>query len=185
MSVLHGEDDALVWRMHVEDHLLLRMLLEELDQALDGPTDDPVVERLFPPAVEGDTDEDAELRTLIAADLLMQRHEAIRLLLGVLDRTELPDQPEEELLAGSPGPVVEVELVEDEPSMMLSVLNDVRLALAQRVGLTAVELPQLVDDTDERSRAVLAILDRLAWFQMLLLREIDPVAVAHAEPDED
>ena len=192
MSDVASEDGALRWRMRVDEHALLVALLQDLDEALDGPTDDPVVERLFPPAVEGDTDEDDQLRTLIAAELLMRRHEAISALLDVLRRAEpAPDD------AASPVPVVavagadramprvDVSLVDDEPAMMLSVLNDVRLALASRIGLTAVELPQLLDESDERGHAVLATIDHLAYFQMQLLREIDPVAVAHAEPDDD
>jgi hypothetical protein len=189
VSALRRHDDGLRWRLRLDEHALLVMLLRELDEALDGPTDDPVVERLFPPAVEGDRDEDEELRLLIAGDLLLRRHEAIRLLLSLLERAELPyvagdlealeEVPVDEL------PAVDVVLVEDEPGMVLSVLNDLRLALASRVGLTAVELPQLLDEEDERSHALLAMMDHLAYLQMQLLRHIDPVAVAHAEPDPD
>lgn len=148
------------------------MLLRELDTALEGPTDDPVVQRLFPPAVEGEQDEDAELRMLIAGDLLLRRREAIRAVLEVLDRAQ-------EHRSGD----VVVELTEDEPGMMLAVLNDIRLALAARVGTTAVELRQLVDEDDARTHGILELVDMLAWFQMQLLEHIDPVAARHDAPE--
>lgn len=189
MSALRRDEDALQWRLRLDEHALLVVLLRELDEALDGPTDDPVVERLFPPAVEGDRDEDEELRLLIAGDLLLRRHEAIRLLLSLLEGAGAPDLAGDvEALEGLPVgelPFVDVLLVEDQPGMVLSVLNDLRLALAARVGLTAVELPQLLDEDDERSHALLAMMDHLAYLQMQLLRHVDPVAVAHGEPDPD
>lgn len=200
MSSVDDLDGGLLWRLRVDEHALLVVMLRELDVALDAPTDDPVIQRLFPAALDGDEDEDAELRMLIASDLLLERHEAIRLLLAVLDRVEVPPEARtwhEQAVAATPTdddgdertvdptaiPTVDVELRDEEPGVMLAVLNDLRLALAARVGLAAVELPQLVDERDERTRSLLDMMDHFAYFQMQLLRHIDPVAVEHSLPD--
>lgn len=172
--------DELRWTLPAHLHELLVHLLEDLDRAIDGPTDDPVVQRLFPRAVEGEEDADAELRMLLAGDLLLRRHEAIGrcrdlLASGTRRRGRGP--------LGSRG--VTVRLVDDEPGMMLAVLNDVRLALGARVGATAVELRQLVDDDDVVTHGLLDTMDVLAWCQMELLEHIDPVAAQHDRLDED
>lgn len=179
MASVEEVDDGLVWTLPAHLHELVLHLLEELDEAIDGPTDDPVVQRLFPRAVEGEDDADAELRMLLAGDLLLRRHEAIRLC--------------RELLAAGTrrrgrgplgGRAVSVRLAGDEPGMMLAVLNDLRLALGARVGATAVELRQLVDDDDLVTHGLLETMDVLAWCQMELLEHIDPVAARHDRLDE-
>lgn len=166
---MSSDDAALVWRLPDQLHGLLLDLLDDLDEAIDGPTDDPVVQRLFPRAVEDDEDEDAELRMLLAGDLLLRRHEAIRACREVLEAG---------LRArGTDG--VTVTLTDDQPAMLLAVLNDVRLALGARVGATAVELRQLVDPDDHEAQRALETMDLLAWCQMQLLEHIDPVAASH------
>lgn len=172
MSTVADDGGSLVWRLPVPLHRLLLSLLDELDEAIDGPTDDPVVQRLFPRAVEDDEDEDAELRMLLAGDLLLRRHEAI--------------QACSQLLATGRERRgrIHVVLTEDQPEMMLQVLNDIRLALGARVGATAVELRQLVDEDDLEAQRALETMDLLAWFQMQLLRHIDPAAARHDNLDE-
>ena len=168
--------EALVWRVPTGLHTLLLQLLDDLATAIDGPTDDPVVQRLFPRAVEDEDEADAELRMLLAGELLLRRHEAIRACRRVLEAGRR--------LPGSSS--VRVRLVDDEPSMLLQVLNDVRLALGARVGATAVELRQLVDEDDLEARRALETMDVLAWCQMQLLEHIDPVAARHdGEPPTD
>ena len=167
--------DGLVWRLPAQLHTLLLSLLDDLDEAIDGPTDDPVVQRLFPRAVEGEDDADAEFRMLLAGDLLLQRHEAIQGCRDLLrDGRRLPGSS-----------TVRVHLAGDEPTMLLQVLNDVRLALAARVGATAVELRQLVDDDDVETHRALETMDLLAWCQMQLLEHIDPVAARHDGVDDE
>lgn len=167
--------DELVWTLPAGLHGLVLSLLDQLDEAIDGPTDDPVVQRLFPRAVEGEDDADTELRMLLAGDLLLQRHEAIAAC-------------RDALRAGQPlrrSQSVRIRLVGDEPTMLLQVLNDVRLALGARVGATAVELRQLVEDDDHEAHRALEAMDVLAWCQMRLLEHIDPVAAAHDVPEDD
>lgn len=175
MNSVEDASGALLWSLPAQLHELLLQLLDELDEAIDGPTDDPVVQRLFPRAVEGEDDADAEFRMLLAGDLLLRRHEAIRDCRRVLrDGTQRRRRH-----------VVEVMMEDDEPAMMLAILNDIRLALGARVGTTAVELRQLVDEDDVEARRALETMDLLAWCQMQLLEHIDPVAAQHDHLDED
>lgn len=168
--------DEFVWRVPTPLHELLLRLLDQLDAAIDGPTDDPVVQRLFPRAIEDDADADDELRMLLAGELLLERHEAIRTCRAVLQRARR-----------RPGTsTVRIRLVDDEPSLLLQVLNDVRLALGARVGATAVELRQLVEEDDLEAQRALEAMDVLAWCQMQLLEHIDPVAARHdGDPEID
>lgn len=173
MNSVEDVPDGLVWHLPRQLHELLVRLLDQLDEAIDGPTDDPVVQRLFPRAIEGEDDADAEFRMLLAGDLLLRRHEAIRqcrqlLGDGTVRRTG-----------------VEVTMVDDEPAMMLAILNDIRLALGARVGTTQVELRQLVDEDDVQAQRALETMDVLAWCQMQLLERIDPVAARHDHLDDD
>lgn len=174
MNSAQDGSGGLAWTLPEQLHALLLQLLDELDEAIDGPTDDPVVQRLFPRAVEGEDDADAEFRMLLAGDLLLRRHEAIRHCRRVLqDGTSRRRRQ-----------VVEVTMEDDEPAMMLATLNDVRLALGARVGTTAVELRQLVEDDDLEAQRALETMDLLAWCQMQLLEHIDPVAARHDNLDE-
>lgn len=175
MSPIEETRDGMDWLLPVQLHVLLLQLLDDLDAAIDGPTDDPVVQRLFPRAVEGEDDADAELRMLLAGELLLERHEAIGLCRDLL-------------AAGTARRArggVRVHLRDDEPSMMLAVLNDIRLALGARIGATAVELRQLVDDDDLQTHQVLETMDVLAWCQMQLLEHIDPVAARYDGFEDD
>ena len=166
----HGD----VVRMQVgEEELdLLLRLREELWDLLTGARDgDPVAERLFPPAVTGDDEADSELRGLIHDDLLASRLAALDDLLGVLDRAQRR------------GHLHTVDLQDDEPAMVLGVLNDLRLALGARVGLATVELRDLV--ADESSHATLALMDWFAMWQEQLLVALDPLAARHYDESHD
>lgn len=165
--------DVLVWRLPVPLHALLLRLLDDLDAAIDGPTDDPVVQRLFPRAVEDEDDADAEFRMLLAGELLLERHEAIRACRALLEAGRRRPG----------GPTVRLRLAGEEPTMLLQVLNDVRLALGARVGAEAVELRQLVAGDDVEAHRALEAMDLLAWCQMQLLEHIDPVAARHDGAD--
>lgn len=174
MDFVEERPGGLVWSLPAQLHQLLLRLLDDLDQAIDGPTDDPVVQRLFPRAVEGEDDADAEFRMLLAGDLLLRRHEGIRHCRRVLrGGTQRRGRP-----------AVEVTMEDDEPAMMLAILNDIRLALGARVGTTAVELRQLVEEDDVEALRALETMDLLAWCQMQLLEHIDPIAARHDHLDE-
>ncbi len=173
MSAIKRTSSGLTWTLARGHHQMLVELLEQLDAAIDGPTDDPVVQRLFPKMIDDDEDADAELRMLMAGDLLLRRHQAIQRLRGIMTGGR----------STRTGRVV-VPLDDDEPGVMLAVLNDIRLALGARVGATAVELRQLVEDDDHETHMLLDTMDVLAFFQMQLLEQIDPVAAAHDGLDD-
>lgn len=153
-------------RLELEDfevHLLrtlpaaVRALLEE------GAPDDPVLARLFPPVAPDDEDTDAEVRRLIYDDLLQERLEAL-------------EQFSEALEAGRNhrGKTI-VDLDAEGTATALKVLNDVRLTLGMRIGITALDR----DEVDEEHPAypTLAVMDHLAWIQEQLLGVIDPSSV--------
>lgn len=166
----HGE--AVRMRVSSAELDLLRRLRDELYALLTGEAaDDPVTERLFPAAVSGDDEADAELRELIHDELLEARLSALDDLLAVLDRAERQRR------------VHVVDLVEDEPAMVLGVLNDLRLALGSRLGLATVELRDLVADED--ARASLALMDWFAMWQEQLLVALDPATARHYDEGHD
>jgi hypothetical protein len=106
----------------------LGQLFAETNAAEAGPMD-PVVERLFPDGYTDDEAASAEYRDLVAASLREER-------IGRLQacRAEVPDG------AGR------FELDDEAADRWLRVLNDLRLALGTRLGVT--EESEL-DDTDE------------------------------------
>jgi hypothetical protein len=147
-----------VWRLASQEVELLRELTLQVDAALDGPTDDPVVARLFPRAAEDDS-ADEELRALLSGELLFVRHERHAAFLALLERAE----------RGRRG-TWSVLLVDTEPELVLAVLNDIRLALGARIGLDVVE-----DRTGDLPEGVAAALDTMDWLaahQSLLLEQL-------------
>lgn len=152
-------DGGLAWLLGDAELALLVRLVGQLDEVLDGPTDDPVVERLFPQAVEGDEEADTELRALLAGDLLLSRHEACAAVQQALARAQPARRGAQRVV-----------LREDEPELVLQVLNDVRLALGARIGTEVVAERELAED--EGTLAALASMDLLAWFQEQLLEHL-------------
>lgn len=169
-------------RMHLEpaEVNLLRQLVDALTTTLDTEdADDPVLERLFPTAVDGDSQADVELRRLLRDDLMERRREGIEALGGILDRAR-------RVRRGA----VEVELEDEEPHLVLGVLNDLRLAIGARIGIDQLDRAALEHDDETTYRV--RVMDHLGWLQEQLLEVIDPEAVAHRgevdaalEPDED
>ncbi len=130
---------------------------------------DPALHRLFPPAVRGDDLEDADARSAFYDDLLTSRLAGLDALGEIVERAE-----------HRRGGRRRTVLVDDEPALVLGVINDLRLALAARIGMDHVEQRDL--DADDPMRQAIAILDHLAWMQEQLVRLIDP---AIADGDED
>ncbi len=135
---------------------LLRSLRDQLREALASPDpDDPVIKRLFPPAVLGDPEAEREMRALLVDDLLASRLAGLDALVGLLDRGTLH--------RGS----VRIDLVDDEPMLVLGVLNDVRLAIGARIDIEALDRGSVTDDDPVSYR--LALMDHLGWWQEQLL----------------
>ena len=142
---------------------LLHGLEQGLRAALEGnDADDPVVARLFPSTVGGDDEADRELRGLIHDDLLRSRLASLDTLLGLLER------------GTRRGRGIRVDLVDEEPLLVLGVLNDLRLAIGAQVGIETLEREQLHPDDPVTYRV--AVMDHLAWLQEQLLQVLDPAS---------
>ncbi|MEX2420993.1 MAG: DUF2017 family protein [Actinomycetota bacterium] len=143
---------------------LLRSLRDQIHDALSHPDpDDPVYKRLFPPAVLGDPDAERELRELLVDDLLASRRAGLDALVALFDRAT-PHRNG-----------VRIDLVDDEPLLVLGVLNDVRLAIGARIDIDAL-------DRDAVAYR-LALMDHLGWWQEQLLVLLDPAAGSSHPPD--
>jgi hypothetical protein len=151
---------------------LLRSTRDALHRALyAGDPADPIIRRLFPSAVSGDEEADAELKDLIHDGLLESRLAGLDALVELLDRG-----------THHRGDVLRVELADDEPLLVLGVLNDLRLAIGARVGIEELDREQLAQDEETAYR--LAVMDHLAWLQEQLLAVLDPPSVQVHEEGE-
>jgi hypothetical protein len=110
-------------RLHLEPEEveLLTLLLDELDTVLDGPSDpdDAVLSRLYPAAYPDDEEAATEFRSLTEASLRTDRTDRIDVC-----RADLAHGPDLDL--SDP----------DDGRRWIQVLNDLRLALGTRLGIT-------------------------------------------------
>lgn len=157
-------DDGVRLRLHPWEVSLLRRLRDGLVATLrEQDEGDPVVARLFPRVIEDDDEEDRELRALIGSELLTSRLEGLRALLDILERGRR--------VRGR----IQVDLVEDEPHLVLGVLNDLRLALGARLGIEDVDRSTV--SRDDPAAPMLAVMDHLAWLEEQFLAVLDPAAL--------
>ncbi len=161
----HG--DAIRVTLRDAEVELLRSVQQELRATLESmEQEDPVIQRLFPAPVLGDEETAEEVRDLVTEDLLHRRLEQLDELLTMLDRGE----------AWRGG--IRVDLVEDEPLLVLGVLNDLRLGIGARIDVMAIDRDQV--DRDHPYAYPLAVMDHFGWWQEQLLAIIDPPSVRHA-----
>jgi hypothetical protein len=113
---------------------LLRTLPGQLRELL--ATDDPALERLFPPAYLGDDEEtearNEEYRRLMRGDLLGRKQSSLDVVEATIDATELD---EEQLVA------------------WMGAINDVRLVLGTRLDVSEDMGEDPFDDDDPRAPA--------------------------------
>ena len=161
----HGEAIRATFRdVEVE---LLRTVRDQLLATLQtGDSDDAVVQRLFPAPVLGDQAVAEEVRELLTEDLRQRRLSQLEQLLALLERGER--------WRGG----LRVDLVDDEPLLVLGVLNDVRLAIGARIDVEAIDREAVSQDDPEAYP--LAVMDHLGWWQEQLLAIVDPPSVRHA-----
>jgi hypothetical protein len=120
---------------------------------LEADEPDPVTERLFPPAYRDPDDRERqdEYQRLVHDDLVTGKLANLDLVVGTLDRGELRQRR------------WTVELTEEEALAWLGVLNDLRLALGVRLGITedfdGVVMP---DDPDAPAKHLLSY---LGWLE--------------------
>lgn len=115
---------------------LVRALVEE------GDRDDPVLKRLFPSASLDDAELAAEFDALSRDELRRERLANLDAVEATLDADRLTD---------------------DELMAWVAVLNDVRLTLGVRLGVSEETTP--ADFADEGERATYAMYGYLTWLQ--------------------
>jgi hypothetical protein len=150
-----GDGDALVVQLQPEELELLQSLPDQLRTVIAGPDGDPARERLFPRAYLDPTAEaeEQQWREYVYPDLVEQRFEAVGALDESLARAEV---------AGRDGEWREITLAPDEVQAWLGVLNDTRLILGSRLGVTEDER---VVDPDDPQAGAFAVYDWLTWVQ--------------------
>jgi Domain of unknown function (DUF2017) len=145
------------YRVHLsaQERGLLRGLAVELAAELGDPGDDPALGRLFPHAYDADDKAEAEYRELLGDALRDQRSRE----LGVLAATSEHD-----------------ELSAEELHAWLTALNDLRLVLGTRLGVTEDLYERL--DPREPPPQDLGIYLYLTWLQEQLVdaAPLDPGA---------
>ena len=128
-------------RLPEPEREVLRKLAGELRELL--PTDDPALERVFPPAYPDDHEADEEYRELMRGDLLQGRLEAVETLERTIDAKRLD---EEQLTA------------------WMSALNDVRLVLGTRLEVTEESYEQDIEDGSPEAYQM-AVYHYLGWLE--------------------
>ncbi|MCC5948704.1 MAG: DUF2017 family protein [Nitriliruptoraceae bacterium] len=162
-------DDRVRMTLRSAEYELLRSLRDQLEEALRAPDPgDPAIQRLFPPPVLGDAQVELEIRSPLVDALLEDRLRALDDLLGLLDRGRMARG------------AWRVDLHDDEPVMVLRILNDLRLAIGARLDVEALDRDQLTEDDPATYR--LAVMDLLGWWQEQLLVVLDPSLAD--EPDD-
>ena len=144
-------------RLANDEVAVLRGLPDQLRTVLREGEDEPVNQRLFPPAYldVADVEHDAEFQRLMHDDLVSEKLTNLDLVTDTLAR------------GTSSVRRWTVELTDDEASAWLGVLNDLRLALGVRLDITE-DFDGDVDDTDPRAPA-LRLLSYLGWLEEQLL----------------
>jgi hypothetical protein len=135
---------------------LLRTIPGQLSEVLSAPPDpdDPVRTRLFPRAYLDPTDEDSERewQELVHPELVRERLAALELLTASLDRAKHANDS------------VSVDLTAEEAEAWLGVLNDARLALGTRLGVSEEPDVEMADE-DSPAAAGQAVYQWLTWIQ--------------------
>jgi hypothetical protein len=119
---------------------VLETLLEELANTLESDeldAADPVRQRLFPAAYRGDPEAEAEFRSLTESSLR-------------IERTDRARQCAEQLVGG----VTDIAFDADSGQRWIQVLNDLRLALGTRLGITEDDGELDPDHPDFKQRSL-------------------------------
>lgn len=154
------------------EYELLTSLREQLQEALRVPDPaDPAMTRLFPAPVLGDPAAELEARDAIVDELLERRLDALEELESILRR------------GSSHRGSWRVQLSDEEPMVVLGVLNDCRLAIGARIDVEALDRDAL--DRDDPIAYRLAVMDHLGWWQEQLLAVLEPGVDGSVEDEDD
>ena len=151
-----GNDRVRV-RLAQDEVAILRGLPDQLRSVLAEGGDEPVNQRLFPPAYldVADIEQDTEFHRLMHDDLVSEKLANLDLVTDTLARGSTSVRR------------WSVELTDEEATAWLGVLNDLRLALGVRLDITE-DFDGDIDDTDPRAPA-LRLLSYLGWLEEQLL----------------
>jgi hypothetical protein len=141
--------DGSVYRAFSADEIrVLRGLADGLDQTIgENESDDPVLQRLAPSAYGDDVESSEEFAGFTRERILDAKRERLAFMVASLERADL----------------LALEPTEVEPWLLA--LNDIRLALAERLEIDGVEDP-------DRGAAG-EVYDWLGWLQSGLIDTID------------
>jgi hypothetical protein len=142
-------DGEYVLRLPEEERALLRFLPDDLRSLLDAAPDEPDLRRLFPPAYE-DAEDEAAYRELMGNELLEGRRQALRV---------LAETAQAERLTG------------EQAQAWLTALNDLRLVLGTRLGVTDDSLLEGLTENHPRAPE-LALYAYLSWLQEQLVEAL-------------
>jgi hypothetical protein len=147
-------------RLGAEEIAVLRSLPDQLRSVLAQREADPVLERLFPPAYlePEDAERDTDYRRLVHDDLLKEKLANLEVVTSTLARGSTSVRR------------WTVDLSEDEAMAWLGVLNDLRLALGVRLGITE-DFDGDVDESDPRAPG-LHLLSYLGWLEEHLVEAL-------------
>jgi hypothetical protein len=143
---------------------LLRTLLAQYEELVQVDSDDPALERLFPIAYREDPDAAAEFRRYTRSGL-------------VDSKTAKAGAVAAALLSGSGDDGGIIELSDDEAERWLPVLTDLRLIVAERLGIRA-------DDDPVPDDALGEVYDWLGQLQAYLIDAAEALADARGEAAE-
>ncbi len=152
-------DGTLTVSLADEELSLMRALPEQLREVFEEDADDAARARLFPRAYLDPTaeTEEAEWQALVGPSLLRERLDALELITVTLARAELV------------GDWWQIDLTADEVHAWLGVLNDTRLVLGTRLGVTEEE--RELDPADPEAGPY-ALYQWLTWVQNDLVEQL-------------
>lgn len=148
------DDGTLVLELQDHETAILEQLLDEMHLLIDGDADrtDPAVDRLFPTAYQ-DPDDELAYRELVEDSLRRTKLEAI-------------DGAKQDLRSAP-----EIALPRDQVDRWLSLLTDLRLAIAARLHIDEEKMSTELDPND-RDAVPLSVLHWLGWVQGTMLEKI-------------
>lgn len=125
------------------------MLCEELRERVEDDAGHPDLRRLFPPAHADDPEADAAYKRLVGNQLATERERALQTVRATISGDTL---------------------TAEEAEAWLTVLNDLRLVLGTRLGVT--EEMDFDLDRDDPGAAELAVYAYLSWLQEQLVEAL-------------
>jgi hypothetical protein len=149
---IRRDRDGVRLSLNANEQLLLRDLLDELEPLLADP-DDPAVRRLFPPAYSDDESDD-QYRSLVRDQLVGGRAKSLATVRETLGEKTLSAEQADEWLRA---------------------LNDLRLVLGTRLGVTQ-DLDYESIDLDTPHGRDLAVYGYLTWLQEQLVEALQPAS---------